>query len=65
MPQLYNPKAITSIDSIEYVVNATGDAAFQPTIGTSDSPNYAANPDKAAAVAQCTIMSPLLTEVVV
>ena len=64
MPQLYNPKAIISIDSIQYAVNTSGDVAFQTTIGTSDSPNYAANPDKAAAVAQVSIMSPLLTEVV-
>ena len=65
MPQMYNPKAISSIDSIEYAVSTAGNVAFQTTIGTSDSPNYSANPDKAAAVAQVSIMSPLSTEVVV
>ena len=61
MPQLYNPKAITSIDSIEYVVNTTGQTWFQPTIGTSDSPNYTA--DNTEALSQCQILSPLGEEV--
>ena len=55
MPQLYNPANITSIAGIEYKVNTTGDAWFQPTIG-SDSPDYTA--DKADAVTQCEKLSP-------
>ena len=58
----YDPKAITAISSIEYKVNATGDTLFQPTIGTSDSPDYSSAPDKANAVTQCSINSPLAVE---
>ena len=58
---LFNPGASTrAIKAIEYSVAATGDSFFQPTIGTSDSPDYVA--DKTAALAQCKLLSPLGTE---
>ena len=47
-----------------YYVNAAGDVPFNPTIGTSDSPDYSAAPDKANAVAQCTLLNPQLTATV-
>ena len=43
---------------VYYAVKATGDAWFPSTIRTSDSPDYSADPDKAAAVAQQAINSP-------
>ena len=46
-----------------YAVNATGDVWFPVTVGTSDSPDYSAAPDKAAAVAQQAIMNPSGEEV--
>ena len=65
MSMAYNPGADTPvISSIQYAVAATGNVLFQPTIGTSDSPDFASAPDKANAVAQVSIMSPLSTEVV-
>ena len=65
MTMAYDPgKETPVISSILYAVSATGNVLFQPTIGTSDSPDYASAPDKANAVAQCTIMSPLSEEVV-
>ena len=58
---LYNPgKTTPVISSIEYQVNATGDTFFNPTIGSSDSPDYTAA--KAEALAQCKILSPLGVE---
>ena len=56
MPQLYNPANITSISGIDYKVKTTGDAWFQPTVGSTDSPDYTA--DKAEAVTQCQKLSP-------
>jgi len=56
----YNPGATPVISSIEYSVAATGDTWFQPTISTSDSPDYTAA--KAEAATQCAVMSPLGVE---
>ena len=39
-----------------YVTAADGDVWFNPTIGISDSPNYAADPDKSNALTQCQTM---------
>ena len=39
-----------------YAVKTTGDTWFQPTIASTDSPDYTA--DKAEALAQCTLLSP-------
>lgn len=64
MTMAFDPGATPVIVAIQYAVNATGDTLFQPTIGLSDSPDYSTAPDKANAVAQCTIMSPLSEEVV-
>ena len=61
MSIIFDPAA-TSIKAVTYAVKTTGDAMFQPTIGTSDSPDYTA--DKTAANAQAVIMSPLAEEVV-
>ena len=62
---LYNPgKSTPVLSRIEYAVNTTGDVMFNPTIGTSDSPDYSDATDKAAAVAQVVINSPLAEEVV-
>ncbi len=47
-----------------YAVNTTGDAWYPATVGTSDSPDYSTNPDKAAAVTQCALNSPEGEEVV-
>ena len=47
-----------------YYVAASGNTPFNPTIGTSDSPDYAANPDKSNAVAQCTLLNPQLVATV-
>jgi len=48
----------TAFTKVLYAVNNINDTWFQPTVGTSDSPNYAANPDKASAVTQCALNSP-------
>ena len=45
-----------------YAVNTTGDTFLNPTIGTSDSPDYTA--DKANALAQSKLNSPQGEEVV-
>ena len=61
---LFQPSATTSsLSRITYAVSTTGDAPFNPTIGTSDSPDYSNATDKAAAVAQAAILSPLAEEV--
>ena len=63
MTMAYDPgKETPAISSIEYKVNTTGDVLFNPTIGTSDSPDYSSAPDKANAVTQCSINSPLAVE---
>ena len=50
---------------VEYAVNVTGDVWYQPTINTSDSPDYSSGADKTAAVAQCALNSPEGVELVV
>ena len=47
---------------VEYMVNTTGDAMFQPTIASSDSPDYTSA--KVEANAQCVKLSPNAVEVV-
>ena len=47
---------------VEYMVNTTGDAMFQPTIASSDSPDYTA--DKVEANEQVLKLSPDAVEVV-
>jgi len=53
-----------AFEQVIYYVAASGNTPFNPTIGTSDSPDYAVNPDKAAAVAQCTLLNPQLVATV-
>ena len=48
------------VKEVKYAVNATGDAMFNSTIGSTDSPDYTA--DKAEANTQCVAVSPLATE---
>ena len=50
----------SALKEVKYAVKATGDAMFNPTIGSSDSPNYTTA--KAEANTQCVVMSPLATE---
>ena len=60
MAIIYNPGSSTpAIKRIEYAVTTTGDVWFNPTIGTSDSPNYSDTTDKAAALTQCFALSHL------
>ena len=62
---LFQPSATSlSLSRITYAVSSTGDALFNATVGTSDSPDYTNATDKAAAVAQAAILSPLSEEVV-
>ena len=61
-PLAYNPKT-NSVTAVDYAVPATGDTWFQPTIASSDSPDYTAA--KTEAVTQCGVMSPLGQESVV
>ena len=61
MSKAFDPGASTPvIQTITYTVNATGDALFNPTIGSTDSPDYTA--DKAEANTQCLTLSPLAAE---
>ncbi len=53
-----------AFSQVIYYINTAGDTPFNPTIGTSDSPDYSADPDKSAAVAQCTLDNPQLVAVV-
>lgn len=63
---LYQPSAATSsLSRITYAVSTTGNPLFNATVGTSDSPDYSNATDKAAAVAQNAILSPLSEEEVV
>ena len=62
MTMAFNPKTTDTITSVEYMVNATGDAMFQPTIASSDSPDYTA--DKVEANAQVLKLNPLAVEAV-
>ena len=57
MGKAYDPSATPVISSIESSVAADGDTWFQPTIASSDSPDYTA--DKSEAVTQCGVLSPL------
>ena len=50
----------SAISAVTYAVNATGDAMFNSTIGSSDSPDYTAA--KAEANTQCVAVSPAATE---
>ena len=50
----------SALKQVKYAVKTTGDAMFNPTIGSSDSPDYTAK--KAEANTQCVAMSPLATE---
>tara|TARA_B100000073_G_scaffold198_2_gene208 strand:+ start:1299 stop:1481 length:183 start_codon:yes stop_codon:yes gene_type:complete len=52
----------TSFERVQYAVNTTGDTLFNPTIGSSDSPDYTAA--KAEALAQSELISPQGEEVV-
>lgn len=61
----YDPKNITTITSVQYAVSKTGECWFQPTIANTDSPNSSSDVDKAQALAQCALLSPLGAEVVV
>lgn len=55
---------VAAFKRVLYAVNTTGDVWFPATVGTSDSPDYSAAPDKAAAVTQCTLNSPQGEEVI-
>lgn len=48
------------VQSVEYAVNASGDAIFQPYIASTDSPDYTA--DKVEANVQARKLSPLAVE---
>ena len=54
MTMAFNAKA--SSVQIDYKVNTTGDAWFQPTVASSDSPDYTVV--KAEAVTACQVLSP-------
>ena len=60
---IYNPKTITDIKEITYSVSTTGDALFNSTIASTDSPYYSV--DKEEANVQCVELSPLAIERVV
>ena len=49
--------------SIQYMVSATGNSWFNPTIGSDDSVDFTAS--KTEAAIQCAVMSPNGSEVVV
>jgi len=50
----------SALKEVKYTVKATGDAMFNSTIGSSDSPDYTVA--KAEANTQCVALSPLATE---
>ena len=52
----------SSVTAVTYSVSTTGDALFQPTISSSDSPDYTTA--KAEANTQCLVMNPLAQEIV-
>ena len=56
----FNPFSTTTIKEITYTVAASGNAMFQPTIQSTDTPDYSA--DKVEVNAQCVILSPLAIE---
>ena len=51
-----------SVTAVTYSVSTSGDALFQSTISSSDSPDYTAA--AAEANTQCLVMNPLAVEVV-
>jgi len=53
----------SALKQVKYAVKTTGDAMFNPTIRSSDSPDYTAK--KSEANTQCVAMSPLASERVV
>lgn len=57
----YKPSE-AAISAVTYAVSTTGDALFQSTIASSDSPDYSIA--AAEANAQCVKLSPLAEEVV-
>ena len=56
----FNPGATPVIDSIKYAVATTGNAMFQPTVASSDSPDYTTC--KVEANQQVVKLSPLAEE---
>ena len=50
----------SALKQVKYAVKTTGDAMFNPTIRSSDSPDYTTA--KTEANTQCVAMSPLATE---
>ena len=61
MPPLgYMPGASSPIESIKYAVATTGNAMFQPTVASSDSPDYTTC--KVEANQQVVKLSPLAEE---
>ena len=56
MSIIYDPGKSTPSYSIEYKVAAAGETWFQPTIASSDSPDFTA--DKIEAATQCAVLSP-------
>ena len=61
MPLGYKPSE-AAISAVTYAVTTTGDAMFQSTIASSDSPDYTTA--KAEANTQCVKLSPKAQEVV-
>ena len=54
------PGSYDATHTVYYAVKTTGDAMFNPTIRSSDSPDYTAK--KVEANTQCVAMSPNATE---
>ena len=54
------PNYNSAISAVTYAVKVTGDAMFNSTIGSTDSPDYTV--DKAEANTQCVALSPGATE---
>ena len=59
MPLGYKPSE-AAISAVTYAVSTSGDAMFQPTIASSDSPDYSTA--SVEANAQCVKLSPLAQE---
>ena len=59
-PLGFTPGATSPIESIKYFVKTTGAAMFQPTVASSDSPNYSECATEANA--QVVKLSPLAEE---
>jgi len=54
----------TAFDSVEYYVKTSGDVWYNPTIKSSDSPDYSTGTGKSEGVTQCALLSPEGGEVV-